>query len=129
MLPNLPELTTLIQVGDGDLLDGAIRYEDALAAAGRPTAPVVDRSPDDLYILCTGGTTGMPKGVLWRQADIYVGSMGGRDLSTGEEFECSRPSLGTLPKAAAARCCPRPRSCTAPATGWRSTRSTAATPS
>ena len=40
------------------------------------------RSPDDLYILYTGGTTGMPKGVLWRQADIYVGALGGRNLGT-----------------------------------------------
>ena len=84
VLPQLPELTTLVQVGDGPLLEGAVRYEDALAEAP-DTPPDVDRSPDDLYILCTGGTTGMPKGVLWRQADIYVGSMGGRDLATGEE--------------------------------------------
>ena len=35
-------------------------------------------SPDDLYILYTGGTTGMPKGVLWRQADILVAALGGR---------------------------------------------------
>ena len=85
VLPQLPELTTRIQVGDGPLLDGAVRYEDAVAAA--PDAPPeVDRSPDDLYILCTGGTTGMPKGVLWRQADIFMGSMGGRDLASGEEL-------------------------------------------
>ncbi len=86
VLPDLPDLTTLIQVGDEPLLDGAIAYEDALAAAA-PTPPPVVRSPDDLYILCTGGTTGMPKGVLWRQADIYMGSMGGRDLATGQEYE------------------------------------------
>lgn len=86
VLPQLPDLRTLIQVGDGPLLDGAIAYEDALAAAA-PTPPAVGRAPDDLYILCTGGTTGMPKGVLWRQADIYMGSMGGRDLASGEEFE------------------------------------------
>ena len=43
-------------------------------------------SPDDLYILYTGGTTGMPKGVLWRQADIFVGAMGGRRLDNGEEW-------------------------------------------
>ncbi len=84
VLPKLPQLQTLIQVGEGPLLEGAIAYEDALAAAA-PTAPPVERSPDDLYILCTGGTTGMPKGVLWRQADIFMGSMGGRELATGAE--------------------------------------------
>ena len=60
-------------------------YEEALAAAS-PDRPDVERSPDDLYILYTGGTTGMPKGVLWRQADIYVGAMGGRSLGTGGEW-------------------------------------------
>jgi 3-oxocholest-4-en-26-oate---CoA ligase len=51
-------------------------YEDALAAAddGRGFGP---RSPDDLYILYTGGTTGMPKGVMWRQEDIFFAAMGG----------------------------------------------------
>ena len=65
-----------------DLLDkaiaelGAVAYEDALAAA----APIRDfgpRSPDDLYVLYTGGTTGMPKGVLWRQEDIFFAALGG----------------------------------------------------
>jgi len=86
VLPQLPRLRTLIQVGDGPLLDGAIAYEDAIATAS-VVAPPVERSPDDLYILCTGGTTGMPKGVLWRQADIFMGSMGGRDLTSGAEKE------------------------------------------
>ena len=39
---------------------------------------------DDLYILYTGGTTGMPKGVLWRNDDIYVTSMGGTPFGTNE---------------------------------------------
>ncbi len=39
------------------------------------TTTLPDRSPDDLYILYTGGTTGMPKGVLWRQEDIFLGAM------------------------------------------------------
>ena len=43
--------------------------------------------PDDLYILYTGGTTGMPKGVLWRQHDIFVGAMGGRPFGQATEFE------------------------------------------
>jgi len=52
------------------------RYEEALAAsaADRDFGP---RSPDDLYILFTGGTTGMPKGVMWRQEDIFFAAMGG----------------------------------------------------
>ena len=76
----VPTLTLLLQVDDGSgeaLLPGAVDYEAALAAAdaAMPSTP----SADDLYILYTGGTTGMPKGVLWRQADIYVASLGGRN--------------------------------------------------
>jgi acyl-CoA synthetase (AMP-forming)/AMP-acid ligase II len=76
----LPDLSVLLQVDDGSgapLLDGAIDYEAALAASS-PAAPDVRYSPDDLYILYTGGTTGQPKGVLWRQADIYFAALGGR---------------------------------------------------
>ncbi len=85
---DLPQLEVLLQVDDGTgapLLPGAVWYEEALAAAS-PERPAVEWSPDDLYILYTGGTTGMPKGVLWRQADIFVGAMGGRNLATGEEW-------------------------------------------
>ena len=70
----------LLQVDDGSqqpLLPCAIAYEAALAGAS-PDRPAVAWSPDDLYILYTGGTTGRPKGVLWRQADIYVAALGGR---------------------------------------------------
>ncbi len=69
----------LIQVPDDSgnaLMDGAVWYDDALAA-GSAEGPGIERSPDDLYILYTGGTTGMPKGVLWRQADIYCSALGG----------------------------------------------------
>jgi fatty-acyl-CoA synthase len=60
---------------DEALLPGALDYERALADA-KPDPPQ-GLSPDDLYILYTGGTTGMPKGVLWRQEDIYLAAMGG----------------------------------------------------
>src|SRR5207244_1766209 len=58
------------------LLPGALDYERTLAAAPA-TPPAATPSPDDLYILYTGGTTGMPKGVLWRQENIFHGAMAG----------------------------------------------------
>lgn len=86
ILPDLPQLRVLIQIADAsgnDLLDGAIDYETALASVS-PEPPPVQHSADDLYVLYTGGTTGMPKGVLWRQHDIFMTSFGGRNLMTGE---------------------------------------------
>ncbi|MBX7430586.1 acyl-CoA synthetase [Mycobacterium sp. Y57] len=86
VLPDLPELRVLIQIADdsgNDLLPGAVDYE-SIVADGPAVAPPVEPSPDDLYVLYTGGTTGMPKGVLWRQHDIFVASFGGRSLYTGE---------------------------------------------
>jgi fatty-acyl-CoA synthase len=74
----LPKVKLWIQVADESgeaLLPGALDYEQALADA-KPEPPQ-GLAPDDLYILYTGGTTGMPKGVLWRQEDIYLGAMGG----------------------------------------------------
>ncbi|MCU1496338.1 MAG: fatty-acid--CoA ligase [Acidimicrobiales bacterium] len=88
VLPRLPGITLLVQVPDGsghDLLPGAVRYEDLLAE-GSPEPLDVAWSPDDLYILYTGGTTGMPKGVLWRQHDIFIGAMGGRPFGQKEPF-------------------------------------------
>jgi len=86
ILPDLPRLRVLIQIADdsgNDLLYGAVDYEAALASVS-PEPPPVRHSPDDLYVLYTGGTTGMPKGVLWRQHDIFMTSFGGRNLITGE---------------------------------------------
>ncbi|BCZ23503.1 acyl-CoA synthetase [Mycobacterium senriense] len=86
ILPDLPQLRVLIQIADdsgNDLLDGAVDYEAALASVS-PEPPPVQHSADDLYVLYTGGTTGMPKGVLWRQHDIFMTSFGGRNLMTGE---------------------------------------------
>ena len=74
----LPKIRLWLQVDDESgeaLMPGALDYERALADA-KPEPPR-DLSPDDLYILYTGGTTGMPKGVLWRQEDIYLAAMGG----------------------------------------------------
>jgi acyl-CoA synthetase (AMP-forming)/AMP-acid ligase II len=57
--------------GSGPCPDWAVPYEEAAAAADGRTSPPWGRSGDDLYILYTGGTTGMPKGVMWRQDDLY----------------------------------------------------------
>ncbi|HVH04499.1 MAG TPA: acyl-CoA synthetase [Myxococcota bacterium] len=76
----LPRLETLLQVQGGSgrpLLPGALDYEEALASAA-PERPRQAGTGDDLYVLYTGGTTGRPKGVLWRQADIYFAALGGR---------------------------------------------------
>ncbi|MGB9303019.1 MAG: acyl-CoA synthetase [Mycobacterium sp.] len=85
VLPDLPQLRVLIQIADdsgNDLVYGAVDYEAAIASGA--AAPPVQHSPDDLYVLYTGGTTGMPKGVLWRQHDIFMTSFGGRSLYTGQ---------------------------------------------
>jgi fatty-acyl-CoA synthase len=73
----LPKIRLWIQVrGDSaePLLAGALDYEDALAAA-EASAIGSEASPDDLYILYTGGTTGTPKAVLWRQQDIFQSAL------------------------------------------------------
>jgi len=77
----LPLLDTFVRVDDGTATDpiarfGATEYEAGLAESSdeRDFAP---RSADDLYVLYTGGTTGMPKGVMWRHEDVFFGALGG----------------------------------------------------
>ncbi|MEI2820906.1 MAG: acyl-CoA synthetase [Marmoricola sp.] len=84
----LPALTTLIQVPDGSgnaLLPGAVEYGDVLQTPCPPQGMPTPQG-EDAYVLYTGGTTGMPKGVLWRQHDIYVSSMGGTPFGATEPF-------------------------------------------
>lgn len=58
--------------GSGECPPWAIPYETAAAAATARVSPPGGRGPDDLFILYTGGTTGFPKGVMWRQADLVA---------------------------------------------------------
>ncbi len=98
----LPDLRLLVQVADEsghDLLPGAIAYEDAVATPA-PASGLPEPDGDDLYVLYTGGTTGMPKGVLWRNDDIYVTSMGGTPFGTTEPFE-SYEAIADAARAAA----------------------------
>ena len=66
---DLPKLRLVLQVGGGELIPGAVAYEDAIAAAD--PAPRIERSADDLWFLYTGGTTGMPKGVMWPHRSLW----------------------------------------------------------
>jgi 3-oxocholest-4-en-26-oate---CoA ligase len=105
ILPDLPQLRVLIQIADDSgnaLLDGAVDYESIIESSS-PTSPL-GHSPDDLYVLYTGGTTGMPKGVLWRQHDIFMTSFGGRNIMTGEPFG----SVAEIVAAVAAAAAPPP---------------------
>jgi 3-oxocholest-4-en-26-oate---CoA ligase len=77
----------LVSVDDGSTasqLAGAVLLDDALAQGDSDQG--VTGSPDDLLMICTGGTTGRPKGVLWRQSDIYVSSMVGADHESTQEI-------------------------------------------
>jgi 3-oxocholest-4-en-26-oate---CoA ligase len=83
VLPDLPRLRHLIVLDGGypqAASTTAVAYEDALAAAS-PRRGFAERSADDLYLLYTGGTTGLPKGVMWRQEDIFFAAMGGGDFN------------------------------------------------
>lgn len=92
VLADVPSVRLLLQVPDesgAPLLPGARWYEDALAAGTPDLDPslVESWSPDDLYMLYTGGTTGMPKGVLWRQGDFLVAALGLGLRRDGTEYE------------------------------------------
>ncbi len=82
-----PKLTTFVHIEDDSGLDtaslGSIEFEDALARC-TPVRDFGERSGDDLYVIYTGGTTGMPKGVMWRSEDIFFALGQGIDSQTGE---------------------------------------------
>ena len=98
---SLPALRTFIAVDDPTApanedafaaarTIGADEYESTLAAASA-ARDFGERSPDDLYLLYTGGTTGMPKGVMWRHVDLFFGALagaggGGAPIATPEEI-------------------------------------------
>ena len=82
-----PGLRHFVMIDDESDLDpariGAIPWTEAIAAAS-PERPVLPRTDDDHYVIYTGGTTGMPKGVVWRHEDVFFALGGGVDAYTNE---------------------------------------------
>ena len=79
-LPHLPSVRVLVVVDDGSDVEpvaGSVPYEELLAGASG-ARPDIAWSPDDRYVVYTGGTTGSPKGVLWRQGDFLHTALGVR---------------------------------------------------
>lgn len=104
VLPETPNVKTVLVVEDGSDDDfqryGGVEFEAALAQ-GSPERDFGPRSADDIYLLYTGGTTGFPKGVMWRHEDIYRVLFGGTDFATGEpiadEYDLSKQAAANAP--------------------------------
>lgn len=111
VIGGFPAARNLIYVEDGSGTDvatiGSVEFETAVSS-GRSERNFPERSEDDLYIIYTGGTTGMPKGVMWRHKDVFFaglqgGNPGGAPISRPEELaELARsknPAMVTMPVA------------------------------
>jgi acyl-CoA synthetase (AMP-forming)/AMP-acid ligase II len=78
LTPTLRHVLLVDDGGDDTAPDSWVGYENALAPSS-PERDFTGRSSDDLYCACTGGTTGLPKGVMWRHEDIFFTSLGAGD--------------------------------------------------
>jgi 3-oxocholest-4-en-26-oate---CoA ligase len=104
VLPDTPNVKTILVVEDGSDNDyqryGGIEFYSAIAQ-GSPERDFGERSADDIYLLYTGGTTGFPKGVMWRHEDIYRVLFGGTDFATGEfvkdEYDLAKAAAANPP--------------------------------
>lgn len=97
VIDDVPSVRLLLQVADRSgqaLLPGALDYDTALESATPATAETL--SSDDLYVIYTGGTTGMPKGVLWRQSDVAVATLGVVNRRERREWLCVAELVGAL---------------------------------
>ncbi|MHA3019207.1 acyl-CoA synthetase [Mycobacterium sp. BMJ-28] len=104
VLPETPNVKTVLVVEDGADGDfsryGGVEFYSAIAGHS-PERDFGPRSADDIYLLYTGGTTGFPKGVMWRHEDIYRVLLGGTDFATGEpladEYDLSKQAASSAP--------------------------------
>ena len=104
VLPDTPNVKTTLVVEDDSDNDferyGGVEFYSAIAQ-GSPERDFGERSADDIYLLYTGGTTGFPKGVMWRHEDIYRVLFGGTDFATGEfvkdEYDLAKAAAANPP--------------------------------
>ncbi len=104
VLPDTSNVKTALVVEDGSDNDfqryGGVEFYSAIAQ-GSPERDFGERSADDIYLLYTGGTTGFPKGVMWRHEDIYRVLFGGTDFATGEfvkdEYDLAKAAAANPP--------------------------------
>ena len=86
----LPLLKSFICINDHsddeDAIEESFEFENLIINEDESRLKV-RRSGDDQYILYTGGTTGMPKGVVWRMEDVLMTLGGGIDAVTGEKYK------------------------------------------
>ena len=87
LLPDYPGLRATLAIEDGSGTPLGNSTDFAAATAEKPAdRDFGERSADDIYMLYTGGTTGYPKGVIWRHEDIWRTLGGGIDFATGERM-------------------------------------------
>ena len=107
VLPDTPNVKTVLVIDDGSSVSeqtyqsyGGVEFYEAIANSS-PERDFGERSADDIYLLYTGGTTGFPKGVMWRHEDIYRVLLGGTDFATGEfvadEYDHARQAAAGPP--------------------------------
>ena len=104
VVPDCEKLEILIQLTEaGSTADNTVIDYESLLAAGSDERDFGERDEQDLYILYTGGTTGMPKGVMWPHRNLFFRALGGGGImgdgpvaSPEELFERANGGLVTL---------------------------------